>query len=88
MPDQAGMLRQMPARVRDRCRGVRHLPATKTKSLQTTAGTKPEVGAEATPGDEPCGSRIRFWQHPDQRFDIVCCRVKQRSITTDVLGGM
>src|SRR6202521_3224973 len=25
-------------------------PATKTKSLQTTAGTKPEVGAEATPG--------------------------------------
>jgi hypothetical protein len=64
-------------------------PATKTNSLQTTAGTKPEVGAEATPG----GWILRI-SYPASgitaisEVEIVDATPKQRSMTTDVLGGM
>ena len=83
------MLRDMSARVEPQPGIVRLWPATKTKSWQTTAGTKPEVGAEATP------DRWILWiSYPASGttaisdVDIVASAAKQRSMTTEVLGGM
>src|SRR5205807_10318773 len=64
-------------------------PATKTKSSHTTVGTKPDVGAEAT----PAGWILRMsYQGPGtiaiSELDIVEAAPKQPSITTEVLGGM
>src|SRR4029077_16166661 len=64
-------------------------PATKTKSLQTTAGTKPEVGADATPGGWILRmSRCAPGTTAISEVEIVLSAAKQRSMTTEVLGGM
>src|SRR3954464_8185699 len=64
-------------------------PATKTNSSHTTAGTNPEVGAEATPG----GYTLRISRPgpgitATSEVEIVELAPNRLSITTDVLGGM
>ena len=82
------MLRDDDARVETGTGVVRHLPRD-TNSLQITAGTKPEVGAEATPGGWIWWiSYLAPGITAISEVDIVDRPPKQRSMTTDVLGGM
>jgi hypothetical protein len=67
---------------------VRHLPGDEYELVAHHAGTKPEVGAEATPADGSCGSRTPPRHTAISDVEIVLSAAKQRSMTTEVLGGM
>ena len=79
----------MPVRVEPQPGIMRHLARNEDKSWQTTAGTKPEVGADATPD-----GWILWISYPASGttaisdVDIVASAAKQRSTTTEVLGGI